>query len=362
MRIITCLALLVCTGALHAQQNNSVAANLDISGSSSGGSAPFSYQAPMGSSVTFTLSGGANLGFIFFDGDGIAQADMLFPGVGQIDVGPTRRIIADGLSGPFAPIFANTGGAGTISFTGPCIDNAAPTGSPFLAYQAVVVDPSQMGNVAFSAATEVTFTAPGNLPPEADAGTNQTVVGGCVTTLDGSASFDPESASLSYTWLQVGGNTTVSLSDFNIAQPTFSAPTGADTLVFELTVNDGTQDSCVDQVTVSVSAPTASFASDVYPLFGGSGYGCSGCHFAGHSTGLDLSGTASDVLTNLQAATSAGNQPSLRLDLATPSTSLILEKPTNTAAVAHGGGTYFAVGSADYNTILNWISEGACDN
>ncbi len=46
-----------------------------------------------------------------------------------------------------------------------------------------------------------------------------------------------------------------------------------------------------------------------------------------------------------------------RINLKEPEKSLILLKPTFT--IPHGGGVRFAVGSRDYNTILNWVKNGA---
>lgn len=44
-----------------------------------------------------------------------------------------------------------------------------------------------------------------NHPPAANAGADQTVNGGSLVTLDGSASFDPDSDPLTYSWLQTAG-------------------------------------------------------------------------------------------------------------------------------------------------------------
>ncbi len=46
-----------------------------------------------------------------------------------------------------------------------------------------------------------------------------------------------------------------------------------------------------------------------------------------------------------------------RVDLKQPEKSLVLLKPT--FSVPHGGGLRFEVGSADYETILNWVRSGA---
>ncbi|MCB9917355.1 MAG: LEPR-XLL domain-containing protein [Planctomycetes bacterium] len=90
--------------------------------------------------------------------------------------------------------------------------------------------------------------------PTADAGADQTVVDNSLVTLDATASSDPQSQSLSFTWTQVGGPA-VTLSDPNAAQPTFTAPESSSdyTLTFEVEVSDGTSSS-TDQVVIQVEA------------------------------------------------------------------------------------------------------------
>lgn len=86
-----------------------------------------------------------------------------------------------------------------------------------------------------------------NHPPVADAGSDQSVAEGAPVTLHGEDSYDDDGDSFGYTWVQVGGSPTVSLSGADTANPTFDAPVmtagGAPgivaTLVFELTVDDG---------------------------------------------------------------------------------------------------------------------------
>ena len=100
-----------------------------------------------------------------------------------------------------------------------------------------------------------------NDAPSAEAGPSQTVDEGDAVTLDGSSSSDPEGQGLTYSWTQVGG-TSVTLSDANVSQPTFTAPEGLSntTLTFEVEVSDGTNTS-TDTVTITVNAdndaPTA---------------------------------------------------------------------------------------------------------
>lgn len=92
-------------------------------------------------------------------------------------------------------------------------------------------------------------------PPEADAGSDQTVVEGVTITLDGSNSFDPDGDTISYHWTQIDG-IPATLSDSTAAKPTFVTPivsTEEMILTFQLVVknDEDLQDS--DQVTVTVN-------------------------------------------------------------------------------------------------------------
>lgn len=104
---------------------------------------------------------------------------------------------------------------------------------------------------------------PGNDPPVADAGANQTVAAGSVVTLHGTGSYDPEGGLLAYRWTQTSG-ATVRLSGAGTAQPGFTAPqvTAGHSLwlVFELTVMDNGaltgQDTCIVRVDAIATADT----------------------------------------------------------------------------------------------------------
>jgi YVTN family beta-propeller protein len=98
-----------------------------------------------------------------------------------------------------------------------------------------------------------------NLPPNSDAGSDQTVDEGATVTLDGTNSSDPDNNTpLAYNWTQTAGPS-VTLSDPNAAQPTFTAPEvdpdSTEVLTFELTVTDsqGLEDPTPDSVTITVN-------------------------------------------------------------------------------------------------------------
>ncbi|MDA9116446.1 fibronectin type III domain-containing protein [Planktomarina temperata] len=109
-------------------------------------------------------------------------------------------------------------------------------------------------------------TPPTNSAPTANAGPDQTSVASAATvTLDGLGSTDQDGDTLTYAWTQTSG-TTMTLSSTTADKPTFTAPTlnigdAAATLVFSLTVNDGTVDSTADTVSITVNAPSATTAN-----------------------------------------------------------------------------------------------------
>lgn len=90
-----------------------------------------------------------------------------------------------------------------------------------------------------------------NQPPVANAGPDQTVAAGAAATLNGTGSNDPDGDTLTFAWTQTAG-TVVVLSNPNSASPTFTAPATAQTLTFQLTVNDGAGNTASDSMNVVV--------------------------------------------------------------------------------------------------------------
>ena len=108
---------------------------------------------------------------------------------------------------------------------------------------------------AGSADTVVITVSADNDGPTANAGSDQTPTEGATVTLTAAASSDPEGESLSYTWSQTSG-TTMSLSSTSAVSPTFTAPqaTADYTMVFQVSVTDGTNTASTDSVSITVSA------------------------------------------------------------------------------------------------------------
>ncbi|MFY9153104.1 MAG: PKD domain-containing protein [Prolixibacteraceae bacterium] len=106
-----------------------------------------------------------------------------------------------------------------------------------------------------------------NQAPAANAGNDFSANESSSVTLNGTASSDPESNSLSFLWTAPSG---ITLQNANTAQPQFIAPeVSQDTpYSFSLTVNDGTLSSQSDQVIVTVKqvnkTPVANAGPDQY--------------------------------------------------------------------------------------------------
>jgi hypothetical protein len=104
----------------------------------------------------------------------------------------------------------------------------------------------------------ITPVTQGNQPPIANAGPDQNVSELTLVTLNGSASVDPNTTLVdaNFSWRQLSGATTITLSDPNSISPTFTAPEvlvdNLDVMIFELVVNDG-ELSSTDFVTIFAS-------------------------------------------------------------------------------------------------------------
>jgi len=184
------------------------------------------------------------------------QAPVADAGTDQADVLVDTEVTLDG-SGSSDPdgdtityLWAQTGGATVVLSD----DTAAqPTFTPADADTytfSLIVNDGQLDSTADTVSV-VVVEEPENQAPVADAGPDQgEVQASSLVTLDGSGSSDPDGDALTYAWTQIGG-TAVVLSSLTESQPTFT-PIENGIYSFSLVVNDGTEDSAADTVTITV--------------------------------------------------------------------------------------------------------------
>jgi hypothetical protein len=139
------------------------------------------------------------------------------------------------------------------TFVGPDVD---PDGES-LTFELTVTDEGGLQSTD-TCIVNVTWV---NIPPIADAGSDQTVDEGAIVTLDGSSSYDSDDGIATYEWTQTAG-TSVTLSDPASSQPTLISPDvgpEGESLTFELTVTDegGLQstDTCIVDVIATEQLP-----------------------------------------------------------------------------------------------------------
>lgn len=172
--------------------------------------------------------------------------------------------------------------------------------------------------------------------------------------LDGAASLFARS----YRWqlLSTPTGATASLSNATTARPVLTADTDGDYVV-QLVVSNAFGDSAPVTQTLSIDSGLTpgqtqlTFAADIQPLF--AGLGCTACHVSGTDNPVSWQ-TDSDLYARVLA----------RVNSADPENSRLLFKPTG---LHHGGGMAIDIsttaGQTSYNTLLNWIREGAiCGN
>ena len=130
--------------------------------------------------------------------------------------------------------------------------------------------------------------------PVADAGPDQVVEFSALVTLDGSASSDSDGVIVGYIWEQLSGPT-VTLSDYEEAVVTFTAPSVFTELEFQLTVYDNDANSALDNVLITVG--TVTIYDVQYATDPGTGEDCY------PSTFLDETVTVSGIVTAVHPGT-----------------------------------------------------------
>ncbi|MCK9364235.1 MAG: Ig-like domain-containing protein [Syntrophales bacterium] len=112
------------------------------------------------------------------------------------------------------------------------------------------------GSATSNAATATVNVAAVNDAPVANAGPDQSIREGNVATLDGSSSADVEDVNLVYSWTQISGAPTVTLSDPAAVKPTFAAPkvqAAGGLLTFQLKVTDSGNAESTDTVSIQIN-------------------------------------------------------------------------------------------------------------
>ncbi len=95
-----------------------------------------------------------------------------------------------------------------------------------------------------------------NQAPIAISPTNVSAIGNNTITLNGSDSNDPDGSIVSYSWIQISGSPSVTISTPNQSNATFTAPNINTELVFELTVTDNYGATDADLLTVNIQEDT----------------------------------------------------------------------------------------------------------
>lgn len=109
---------------------------------------------------------------------------------------------------------------------------------------------------------------------------------------------------------------------------------------------DGPADSSAPEGGGPSSDAALSFAADVHGILTGT---CERCHAAGQEAGDTML-----ILTGDASADYAVVMPFI--NTSAPASSRLLAKMSGNG---HGGGTLYAVGTPQYQTVLLWIQEGA---
>lgn len=157
---------------------------------------------------------------------------------------------------PASPVIS-LGNSAKPAFTAPAVEM-----NTVFTMQLVVTD--ARGNQ--SAADTVDITVKNlNTTPVADAGDAFNIKPGKTASLDGSHSYDADGDALSYHWQQIDGPV-VLLENAESMNPSFAVPNAiGQSLLFELTVNDGQAISTASQVTITIvdnAAPIANAGTD----------------------------------------------------------------------------------------------------
>jgi LmbE family N-acetylglucosaminyl deacetylase len=245
-------------------------------------------------------------------------------GYAQLEAAASAAVSLDGSESstqsgnPLQYVWTQTGGpAVTLSGAGTATPSfLTPPHPTLLTFSLVVKD-----GLTSSAPDVVKVRVPTLDPtPAAIAGPDRSVTAGAPVQLDGTESWDPNSLPLQYSWSQTGGPS-VTLTGAKTATPSFTAPVAPATLVFSLTVSNGTQTSAPSSVTVVVGGAKPAPPPSPGPTpGGGSAVGGSG---GGAPSQRPPSGSKQELRVRLSKS-----KVTLKLGKATRHVIKVLPKPT----------------------------------
>ena len=194
-----------------------------------------------------------------------------------------------------------------------------------------------------------------NTPPVANAGSDFTVPVGTTASLDGRTSSDADLDSISFLWSfdSVPNGSTAALSSISSSQISF-VPDELGDYTIKLVVNDGTEDSQPDFITVSTTASCESqkprFLQDTWPVLRDN---CLSCH---QSSGV----TSPFNLVNENVTDFNNINFSIFKTINTKkdanSISLILTKASNSNS-DHSGGQRFTSTDSRYSTLADMVTR-----
>jgi mono/diheme cytochrome c family protein len=172
--------------------------------------------------------------------------------------------------------------------------------------------------------------------------------------LDGNASYFADT----FKWVITSGPVDAVLSNANTARPVLTTTTGgAVTLALTVTNSRGSNTASVIETVDNTLTPAQgqlTFANDIAPILNANP--TTQCAQSCHKVG----GTYPGIPVYWTNDSELYHRVMMRVDLRDPENSKLLLKPTS---LTHGGAVKIDVttsaGQAEYNTILNWIRQGA---
>lgn len=185
---------------------------------------------------------------------------------------PTNSVLLDGTgsSDPDGSIISyswtHISGPGGSSITSPTASSTMVTGlaQGVHTYALVVTDNDNETDQDLVSVTVEPAIPPANLPPVAQAGTDQTItLPTSSVVVSGSASTDPDGTIVSYAWSKITGPATFNIVAASAATTTINGLTTAGVYTFQLLVtdDDGSTNTDAVQITVLAAPPVAPTAN-----------------------------------------------------------------------------------------------------